>query len=147
MLTTERVAGAALAALALGVLWANRVHPVGSLRNPGPGYLPLVLALLLLALALTLVLAGRRAPRLAAAGWGDWRHAAAVVGACLFAALALERLGYRLTVGVILVFLLGVVERRGVLTALIIAAGLALASFFLFNTVLRVPLPRGPGGL
>ncbi len=47
-MTTNRVAGAALVGLALVVFWASRGLPLGSLRNPGPAYLPVALALVLL---------------------------------------------------------------------------------------------------
>ncbi|HEU5321058.1 MAG TPA: tripartite tricarboxylate transporter TctB family protein [Methylomirabilota bacterium] len=146
-MTTDRVAGAALAALALAVLAASRALPLGSLRHPGPGYMPVVLALVLAALAVAVLASGGRAPRLGAVGWAEWRHALAIAAACAFAAWALERLGYRLTVGVVVAVLVGAVERRGPVTALVVAAGLAAGSFFLFSTLLRVPLPRGPFGL
>ncbi len=147
MLTTDRVAGAALALLALGVLLESRRLPLGTLHAPGPAFVPVVLGVILLALGAALVATGGAARRLQAGDWPEWRHAAAILAAGAFAALALERLGYRLTVGAMLVFLLGVVERRGVVTTLVVAAGLAAGSFFLFDTLLRVQLPRGPLGL
>jgi hypothetical protein len=147
MLTVDRTAGAALVLLALGVLFESRGLPVGSLRNPGPAYMPVVLALLLLGCGILLVVLGGRALPLAVAGWADWRYAAAILGSCVFAALALERIGYRLTIGLILAFLLGVVERRHPLVTVAFALALALGSFLLFATILRVPLPRGPLGI
>jgi hypothetical protein len=147
VLTTDRLAGTGLGLLALAVLVESRRLPLGSLANPGPGYLPVVLALLLLLTAAALVVRGGPAPAVHALSWQEARRAAAVVGAVAFAALALERLGYRPTMALVLLFLVGVVERRGALTAVAFALGLALGSFFLFDTVLRVPLPRGPFGL
>jgi hypothetical protein len=70
----------------------------------------------------------------------------AILVVCAFMALALERLGFRLTIFVALAALLGLLERRGWRTTLLFSAGFALGSFYLFATVLRVPLPRGPGG-
>ena len=147
MLTTDRAAGGALALLALVVLFESRTLPLGSLRNPGPAYMPVGLALLLLLLGLCLIVLGGRASTLAAVGWTEWRHAIAILGACAFGALAFERLGYRLTVAIILGFLLGVVERKGIVLTLVFALGLAVGTFLLFDTLLRVPLPRGPFGL
>ena len=46
-----------------------------------------------------------------------------------------------------LVFLLAVVERRGLVATSLFALALAFGSYFLFGTLLRVPLPRGPFGL
>lgn len=147
MLTTDRVAGVALAVLAVLVLVESRALPLGTLRHPGPAYMPVLLALLLLGSGICLALWGGSATRVAAIGWTEWRHAVAILGACAFAALALERLGYRLTVGITLGFLVGVVERKGVLLTVVFSALLAAGTFYLFDTLLRVPLPRGPAGL
>jgi hypothetical protein len=146
-LTTDRVAGAALTLFGLFVIWESRTLPLGTLRNPGPAFLPIGLALLVVGLGGVMVALGTRAPRLGGVGWPEWRHAVAIFAACGFAALALERIGYRPTVTIALLFLVGVVERKPVAVAVGMALGLALATFFLFNTVLRVPLPRGPLGL
>jgi hypothetical protein len=40
-----------------------------------------------------------------------------------------------------------VVERKRTAGALLFAAAFAAGSFILFDTLLRVPLPRGPWGL
>lgn len=147
MLTTDRVAGAVLALLALIVVWESRKLPLGSLSNPGPAYMPVVLATLLLACGVALVIVGGRAGRLAAVDWSEWRHAVAILAVCAFAAGALERLGYRATITLALAFMLGVVEKRGVVFTVLFALALALGSFLLFDTLLRVVLPRGPLGL
>jgi hypothetical protein len=109
---------------------------------------PVVLALVLLGFgALVYLLGGGNAPRLAAVGWSEWRHAVAIFLVCAFAALALERLGFRLTIALSLAFLLGVVERKGFTVTAAVSIVFAGAAFFLFDTLLRVPLPRGPFGL
>ena len=46
-----------------------------------------------------------------------------------------------------LAFLLGVVERRRLLFTTVFALGMAFGTFYLFDTLLRTPLPRGPFGL
>jgi hypothetical protein len=146
MLTTDRAGGGGLALLALWVLWESRRLPLGSWRDPGPGAMPAGLALLALGLGLAIVTVGARAPRLAAMGWGEAPRALVIVAVCAFLALGLERLGYRLAVLVGLAFLVGVVQRRGLAVGLIFAGGLAWGSFFLFHTLLKVPLPVGPLG-
>lgn len=146
MFTTDRVAGGALGVFALIVLFESRRYPLGSLHTPGPGYAPVVLAVLLLGFGLLLVATGARAERMSTVGWGELRHAAAILGTCAFAALALERLGYRITVLVAIFVLVGVIERQRLFTAAAVAVGMSLGSFYLFNTVLLVPLPRGPFG-
>ncbi len=144
MLTTDRVAGGALALIALVVLWESRKLPLGSFRNPGPAYMPMVLAAILLVFGTLLVVTGGRASAFRGVSWAEWRHAVAIFAVCVFAALALERLGYRATVTVALAFLLGVVERKGIVFTVVFSLALAIGSFLLFDTLLRVPLPRSP---
>jgi|SRR6266850_3264655 hypothetical protein len=142
---TERVSGVALALLAAAVLeecWRLRL-PLGTLANPGPAYMPALLAAALLVSGVLIVALGRDPATLGAAGWGEWRHTAAILGACAFVALALERLGYRLTMALACAFLLSVVERKGLGPTVLFAAGMAASTYYLFDTVLRVQLPRG----
>ena len=146
MWTSDRVAGSALVLLAVVTAWETRRLPLGTLHNPGPGYMPLLLAIILAALGVVVVLYGGSSPRLAELRWLEARHAAAILIGCGFAAFALEWLGYRLTVVVLLAFLLGVMERKRPAVVAAVALGLSFGSFFLFSNLLRVPLPRGPWG-
>jgi putative tricarboxylic transport membrane protein len=145
-MTTDRVAGTGLAALALLVLWESRALPFGTIRDPGAGAVPVLLALVLLLCSLAVVAAGAAAPSVAALPWTEWRHAVAILGACAFMALALERLGYRLTILLTLLALLTVVERKGWIVAAVFALAFSLGTYFLFGRVLRVPVPQGPFG-
>jgi hypothetical protein len=148
-MTTERVSGVALALLALAVLeecWRSKL-PLGTLATPGPAYMPALLALAVLLAGVLIVALGRDAATPAAADWREWRHALAILLTCAFVALALERLGYRLTMAVACAFLLGVIERKGLAATLLFSAGMAAATYYLFDTLLRVQLPRGPLGL
>ena len=146
-MTVDRVAGMALVLIGFITLWESRVFPLGSLRRPGPAYMPVVVAALLLIFGVAVFAMGGRARRLAELAWPEWRHALAIFGACGFAAWGLERLGYRLTMAVVVAFLLLVVERKGWALGLALTAVMAWGSFFVFDTLLRVPLPRGPFGL
>jgi hypothetical protein len=145
-MTTDRVAGTGLAALALLVLWESRALPFGTIRDPGAGAVPVLLALVLLLCSLAVVAAGASAPSVATLAWSEWRHAVAILGACAFMALALERLGYRLTILLTLLALLTVVERKGWIVAAVFALAFSLGTYFLFGRVLRVPVPQGPFG-
>lgn len=146
MLTTDRVAGLVLLLFSLGVMWETRVLPLGSLHQPGPGTMPMLLAIALAAMGLLVAIAGGGSPPLASLAWPEKQHALAILAACAFAALALERLGYRLTVLLLLAFILGPVERKRPVVVAATALGLSLGTFFLFSNLLRVPLPRGPLG-
>jgi putative tricarboxylic transport membrane protein len=147
MLTTDRVAGAALVLIGLIAVWESRRFPLGTLHRPGPAYMPTLLALLLVVFGVAVASMGSRSRHVAEVGWHEWRHAIGIFAACAFAAWGLERLGYRLTMAVVLVFLLFVLERKGVVLTAVLTLAIAWGSFLLFDTLLRVPLPRGPFGL
>ena len=147
MATIDRVGGLALVGLALSVVWEAHKLPFGTLGNPGPGFTPTLLAVALAVFGILIVAVGGQSPPLGTLTWTEGKHAAAILGASAFTALTLERLGYRLTMLLVLVFLLGLVERKRPLTVAFLALFLSLGSFYLFSNLLRVPLPRGPLGL
>jgi len=145
MLTRDRVGGVALLLFAVVVMWEDRAFPLGSVTKPGPGYMPMLLAGILAAMALLVIWTGGRSPALGSLGWSEWRHAVAILAGCVFAAMALERIGYRLTVILLVAFLLWVVERKRPVVTMAVALGLSLGTFYVFSTLLKVSLPLGPG--
>ena len=147
MLTIDRIAGTILSLFALGVIWESRKLPLGTFRVPGPAFAPVILASLLLIFGVLIAATGAHAERFRSLRWNEAPHAAAIVGVCTLSALGLERLGYRLTVFLLLFFLLKVVEKERWLLTGIVALALSFGSFFLFYTLLRVPLPLGPWGI
>ena len=62
-LRSDQFSGLMLIALALFVAWANREYPLGTLSEPGPGYLPLALAIFLGAMGLLIALVILRSGR------------------------------------------------------------------------------------
>ena len=145
-MTTDRLSAIALVVFALLLIWESRQLPLGTFRQPGPAFIPVLLALLLLILAIILAFTSGRAPSLSSISWTEWRQALAILAASLFSVFAIERLGYRLTVLLMLGFLVKLVEQRGWVVSLSFAFTLSFGSFFLFYTLLRVPLPQGPLG-
>jgi putative tricarboxylic transport membrane protein len=147
MLTIDRIAGTVLSLFALWVIWESRRLPLGTFRVPGPAFMPVLLASLLLIFGVLIAATGAYAERFRSLRWKELPHAAAILIVCAFSALALERLGYRLTVFLVLVFLIKVVEKKGWLITALFALAVSFGSFFLFYTLLRVPLPLGPWGV
>lgn len=135
-----------LVVLAVAVGWLNREFPVGSLADPGPGYVPLLLAIALGGIGLLIAAFGSRSETLAAMQWPEAIRALVILGASVAATLALEYIGYRLTIAIFLVFFIGIVERKPPWVVALVAAGFSLISFYVIGTLLRVPLPVGPWG-
>ena len=145
-LKSDQFSGLMLLALALYVGWENRAYPIGSLQEPGPGYMPLLLVIFLGAIGLLIALWGIRSAPLASMKWTEAWRAVVILIACAAGTFALERLGYRLTVIVMLVFFLGVVERKRPVPVALVAIGFSFASFYVVGDLLHVPLPRSPWG-
>lgn len=145
-LRSDQFSGLMLLALALDIGWENRAYPIGTLQEPGPGYVPLLLAVFLGVMGLLIALFGGRSPPLAAIRWHEAPRALVILAACGVAAFALERIGYRLTVIAMLIFFLGVMERKRPLTVALVSVGFGLISYYVVGTLLQVPLPHSPWG-
>jgi hypothetical protein len=146
-LRNEQLSGLLLLLFALALAWQNRAYPLGSLQDPGPGYVPLLLAIFLGFIGLTIAALGGRSGPVRDIRWPEARRAALILLVCACGAFALERIGYRLTVVALLLVFLGLIERKRPLAVAAVAIGFAFASYFLFATLLKVQLPRSPWGL
>ena len=145
-LRSDQISGLMLLALALYVWWMNRAYPIGTLSEPGPGYVPLLLSIFMGAMGLLVALNGGKSEPLAMMEWTEAKRAIALLLACSVAAYALERLGYRITMAALLVFFLGVMERRKPMMVALVGVGFSFITYYLFATLLRVPLPVSPWG-
>lgn len=108
--------------------------------------MPMLLAIALGGFSLIVVLRAGSSLSFHSLRWPEAGHAVKILLAGAFAAFALERIGYRLTVIILLIFLLGVMERQRPVAVAAVALGFSLGTFFLFSDLLKVPLPRGPWG-
>jgi Tripartite tricarboxylate transporter TctB family len=152
----QRIGVLALVAVGLIFIWRSIAElPFGTVDNPGPGITPLALAVLLVICALWSMASAARSFADSAAADADApaadpgavRHAVFVIVGIVAAALAFGVFGYRLTVLGLLLFYLGMVERKPLLPVLFVSFGIAFGSHWLFVHVLKVSLPSGPWGL
>jgi hypothetical protein len=141
---SDRASGVTLVLLAILVAWGTtHALPIGTLSRPGPGYMPLILAAVMAVMGAVVAWRGADSIAFGAMRWGEVGHAVKILAACAFVALALERLGYRLTMFAMVLVLLAIVERRPFILSLVVSGGLAFGSYWLFNDVLKTPLPSG----
>ena len=150
-LRRDHVAGAAF--IVAGVfLWAvSGDLPFGTLASPGAGMLlispllqlpKLVIALMVGFAAILLVRAGD-SPPLATLPWGDLPHAVRVVAVTAGGIALYTRLGFLVTMALLLFGLTFAIERKPLLNSLLFSAGVTGIAYVLFNTLLKSPLPRG----
>lgn len=141
------VSGLMLVCLAL-FAWVNASDlPIGTLHQPGAGFLPKHLALLMAALGALLFVRGCRTRAGSVAGlWSD-RTSLARVGGMLAAligyVLVVETAGYLLTTAALFFVLLRWIGRQGWVVTLTVAVLASGGSYFLFARWLMVSLPGG----
>ena len=119
--------------------------------GPGPGFFPFWLAVLtaLLSVRMFYVATFKEREPLPADFFPSrtgWLRIAAIVSSLAAAGVAMEPLGFRLTMFVFLAFLLWVLARRGVLLTAAIAVAGSFGVYELFVRGFKIVLPLGPFG-
>lgn len=137
-----RVFGAALIAVGLLALYARTGLPLGTLREPGAGFFPVIVAVaLILFAALALISRNSEAGRRRAEPRGIARLWILTVLIAAYASL-LAPVGFVLCTVVLLLVTLRGLGMVGWLPAVLWAAGGSAGCYFLF-TRLGMPLPGG----
>jgi hypothetical protein len=139
----DQVAGAVFILLGLAVFALGGDLPFGRLSAPGAGMMPKLVATVMMLLAGVILLTGRASRALDAIDWSDWRHAALVVLIAGAAIAAYQRLGFLITMALLVFLLLAIVEGRNIARAAAYSVGLTLFAYWLFGIALKAPLERG----
>jgi hypothetical protein len=144
VLRRDHVAGGAFIAAGALLFAMSGDLPFGTLASPGAGMMPKLVLGLLMAFAAILVVRAGDNPPLAEIPWNDLTHAATVVAVAAVAIALYTLIGFVLSVSLLLFVLLYFIERRSLWRALAVSLGVTLASYLLFNTLLKSPLPPMP---
>jgi hypothetical protein len=145
-LRADHVAGAGFVAFGLLVIALSGDLPFGNLSMPGAGFLPMLVSILMIAFGLILMVRARESQPFVAIRWSDGKHALMVI-LITGAAIALyERLGFIITMMLMMIGLLVIIERRNPVRALIFSAGVCLVTYVAFEYVLSTPLAESPFG-
>jgi hypothetical protein len=139
----DHVAGGAFFAAGLIVLAISGDLPFGTLASPGAGMLPTLAVGLIMAFAVVLVVNGRSSPVMAAIRWPDLPHALRVLAVSAAGTALYTRLGFLLTMSLVLLSLTFAVERRPFMRALVFSVGVTILVYLLFSRLLRTPMPQG----
>jgi putative tricarboxylic transport membrane protein len=120
---------------------------MGTLRDPGRGFIPFMAGILLAALAIGILaqsVANKEQPSSFGKGWrkGCW-----VIGSLLVYVLVLEKLGFMITTFVFLILSMLSFERRRWASAIVISLFTIIISYLVFSAWLKVQLPIGPFGI
>jgi hypothetical protein len=142
-LRADHVAGVFFVLLGVLVFALSGDLPFGTISAPGAGMLPKLMAGLMIAFAVTIIAIGGTSQRLAEVDWSDRWHALLVVLITAAGVYAYLRLGFLVTMSLLVFTLLVVVERRNVLIAAAYSMALTLFAYWLFGKALKAPLERG----
>jgi putative tricarboxylic transport membrane protein len=132
--------------LAVGVFFAVggiMLRP-GTLRNPGPGLLPLIMSLLLISFSLVVLAKGLIGPKGILKGI-QWKGQTVVVASVFLYGLLLDLAGFLLSTFVLMFVLYGLCfEGKSKWPRVFFcAAATALAGWLVFSVALKVPFPKG----
>jgi hypothetical protein len=144
ILRRDHIAGGVFIAAGALVFAMSGDLPFGTLASPGAGMMPKLVLALLIAFGGIIVARAGESPPLAAIAWNDFRHAATVVAVAAAATALYTTIGFVLSISLLMFVLLYLVERRRLWPALAISIGMTVGSYFLFNTLLKSPLPPMP---
>ena len=146
ILRTDHVVGGVFVAFGFLVLALSGDLPMGSLSFPGAGMMPKLLAGLLVLFGLALALSARGSEPLAGISWQDFPHALRVAATTALAVAFYQRLGFALSMGVLLFALTFGVERRHPAAAAVFSAAVVALTYLLFAVALKTPVEQGPFG-
>ena len=125
--------------------------PLGSWRDPGPGFLPLGAGIGLALLSLAAFFQARfRTEEKPRQGWYSrrkWKSLLVILGVLFGYALLLDFLGFLVSTFLLLVLLFRLVEPQRWIVAIGGSALASIASYIIFEVWLKTQLPKGIFGI
>ena len=123
-----------------------RSPSVQDTSGPGPFFLPAIAAVIIGGLSLTLLIqsfgqpeGGQASPR----GRRMWNRLVWIVAWCFLYGITIENLGYLLSTGIVTFALLAYFNRRRWVLNITFSLITPISIYILFDTLLKVPLPKG----
>jgi len=144
----SRISNLFFLAFSLFILISSLRLGMGTVQDPGPGFVPFLASVLLLVLSSSIFIQERRRAhakddKSLSVKRENLGKPIGLMIALIGFALALERLGYLLSIFLLMVAFLNLYRAKRWYVQLATAAVIAGASFLVFYVWLRVPLPTG----
>jgi putative tricarboxylic transport membrane protein len=143
MLRSDRYVGVSLLFLSAYVCYEGLRLKLGTVHNPGAGFVPFWIGGLLGCMALILILRASFGKGRDREGHKTSLSIGLVVLSLFGFNLILESLGFILCTFLFIIFLLKIVERKSWLFSLGMACPTAVVTYFIFEVLLEAQLPRG----
>jgi putative tricarboxylic transport membrane protein len=131
--------------LGILVLILSQKYNMGTLREPGPGALPFGLGLVISLLSLILLITALRKGQIDKPPVFG-KQASKVVAAIAFLVidtLFLESLGYLIAIFILIVVIMLIMKPRQWISALVLGSISSVSTYVIFDTWLKVSLPKG----
>ena len=140
-LRADHVAGAAFVLFGGVIIALSGDLPTGQLSMPGSGFLPKIIAVLMIVFGLALFMRARESEDLSTVSWSDGKHAMMVIAITAAAIALYTRLGFILTMVLMMASLLIIIERKNPLRAAAYSGAVVLIAYVCFAFLLKSPLP------
>jgi len=114
--------------------------------GPGPFFLPAIVAFVIGALSVTILVQSLRSPKSGSGpsqGKRMWGRLVWIVLWCFLYGITIESLGYLLSTGIVTFALLAYFNRQKWIINVVFSLITPVSIYVLFDTLLKVPLPKG----
>jgi len=143
ILRRDHVAGGAFVVGGVILFACSGDLPFGTLASPGAGMMPKLIITLMIFFGLAIVVNARASPPLASVEWRDFPYALRVMAVAAIATALYTFLGFLVTMSLMLFGLICGIERKHIAGAAAVSIGITVATYVLFNWLLKSPLPHG----
>jgi len=123
-----------------------RSPSVSDSSGPGPFFLPAIVALVIAGLSIALLVQSSKGPEPASKAPREkrmWNRILWIMIWCFGYAITIERLGYLLSTGIVTFALLAYFNRRKWFLNIFFSLITPASIYILFDTLLKIPLPKG----
>lgn len=148
----DSITGKAWLLVAIGiVVWSTTTLEMGTLRHPGPAFLPTLSGVFIASLAIVVLVQAKRnkGQKTGDPFWikGSIFRIIVMIGILLSYAFVLEHLGFVASTFLLMLLIVTQVARASLLAGIIESSIATGGAYLLFGYLLSIPLPKGVLGM